>query len=120
RRSAHATGPVVLGRAVRDLRACSEEEQGVAARAERQRHLLLAREPLVAVLAPVLPGRDIEAEPRLVVDHHAIRAEVHPPLVRIARDVEAAGPEIPSAVELVPLWSGEDQAVDMAAAAPSL
>src|SRR5207247_4268170 len=95
RRATHGAGPVGLGRAVRDLGAGREEEQWVAAGAERERHLFLAREPLVAVLAAMLAGPDVEAEPLLVVDHHAVGAEVDPALVRVARDVEAAGAEIP-------------------------
>src|SRR5205823_9445410 len=59
RRAAHAAGPVVLGDAVRDLGAGSEEEERVTAGDERDRHLLAAREPLVAMLATVLPGRDV-------------------------------------------------------------
>ena len=54
RGAADAAGPVVLGRAVRDLGAGREEEERIAPGAEGQRHLLLAREPLVAMLATVL------------------------------------------------------------------
>src|SRR3989441_3230418 len=116
RRAAHPAGPVVLGRAVGDLGAGRQEKERIATRAEGERHALFAREPLIAMLPAVLAGRDVEAEPRLVVDHHAVRAEVHPALVRIARDVEAAGAEVAAAVELVPLRSGEDQAIDLVAA----
>src|SRR2546428_5745556 len=47
------------------------------------------------------------------MDHDAIRPEVHPAFVGVARDVEASRAEVAAAVELVPLRGGEDRAVDL-------
>src|SRR2546428_12129119 len=44
------------------------------------------------------------------MDHDAIRPEVHPAFVGVARDVEASRAEVAAAVELVPLRGGEDRA----------
>src|SRR5439155_556944 len=66
----------------------------------------------------VLARRDVEAELVLVVDHHAIAAEVDPAVVRIAGDVEAAGADVAAPVVLVPLRRGGDRHVDVRAALP--
>jgi hypothetical protein len=51
-----------------------------------------------------------------VVDHHAIRTEVHPIGIRVLEDVHDAGPEIAAAVERVPLRRGKLEDVDIVAA----
>ncbi len=68
------------------------------------------------MLATVLAGRDVEADGVLVVDHHAIAAEVHPPVVGILGDIERAGADVAAAVELVPLRGGELEYVDLGTA----
>jgi len=64
----------------------------------------------------VLARRDVEAELVAVVDHHPVAAQVHPAVIGIARDVEAAGADVAAAVVLVPLRRGEDRHVDVRAA----
>src|SRR6266550_4794185 len=54
RLAAHTTGPVVLSQTELDLGRGREDEERVAARDERDRHLLPAPEPRVAVHAAVL------------------------------------------------------------------
>ena len=54
--SADPPGPVVFGQAELDLGRGGEEEERVASRDERDRHLLSPREPRVAVHAAVLAG----------------------------------------------------------------
>jgi hypothetical protein len=61
----------------------------------------------------VLAGRDVEAERLLVVGHHAVGAAIDPTFVGIARDVEAAGPDIAAAVGLMPLRRGKPGDVDV-------
>src|SRR5438445_7545952 len=50
------------------------------------------------------------------MDHHAIGAEVDPAFVGVLGDVEAPGPEITAAIELMPLRRWEDGAIDLVAA----
>src|SRR5258708_6550249 len=83
-RRADTAGPVVLGESELDLGRGREEQERVATGDERDRHLLAARDPRVAMHPAVLAGRDVEAELVLAVDHHAVAAEVHPAVVLVA------------------------------------
>ena len=111
--AAQAAHDVVLADAVRRLAAGQQEGQGIAAQDDHRGHRLVPRLVLVAVDAAVLAGRDVEADGFLIVNHHPVRAEVHPVLLGIARDVEAAGADVAAAVVLVPDRRRELRHVDV-------
>ena len=63
----------------------------------------------------MLAGRDVEARGRGVVDHHPVGAAIDPALIGIATDIEAACPDVPPAVWLVPFGRGKTGDVDIGA-----
>ena len=103
RRAAHAADDLEFADAVGHFAAAHQEAHRIAATHDHHRHAFAARFVLVANLATVLAGRDVEAERLLVVDHHAVGAAIDPALVRIAHDVVAAGADVAAAVLRVPL-----------------
>jgi hypothetical protein len=76
---------------------------------------LAAVEILLALDAPVLARGDVVAHLLLVVDHHAVRPAVDPPIVGVAGHVEAARSQVAAAVVRVPLGRRELQDVHIVA-----
>src|SRR5262249_33179259 len=111
--AAHAAHDLILAHPVGHLARGHQESHGIAAADHGDRHRRAARLVLVAHLAAVLAGRDVEARGLGVVDHHAIGAAVDPALVGIAGDVEAAGADVAAAVGRVPFGCGEGGDVDV-------
>ena len=64
-------------------------------------HFSAPVEPLVALDAAVLAGRDVDVHARLVLHHAAVGAEVDPALVRVLGHHQAARADVASAVQLV-------------------
>ena len=73
-----------------------------------ERHGNLERLAVGGVLFPlnaaVLAGRDVKSQLVLVVDHHPVSAVIDPALIGIARNIDAAGADITTAVFVVPKW----------------
>src|SRR3954467_11569790 len=115
RLAADAADDLVFADAVRHLAAGHQEGHGIAAADHGDRHALAARLVLVAHLAAMLAGRDVETRGPGVVDHHAIGPAVDPAFVGIAGDVEAAGADIAAAVAGVPFRRGKAGDVDVVA-----
>src|SRR5262249_49994188 len=111
--AAHAAHDLILAHPVGHLARGHQESHGIAAADHGDRHRRAARLVLVAHLAAVLAGRDVEARGLGVVDHHAIGAAVDPALVGIAGDVEAAGADVAAAVVRVPFGRREGGDVDV-------
>ncbi len=114
--AADAADPVVLGHPLGHLERGRDEEERVDAADDGDRAGLAALEVLVAELPAVLAGRDVHAHALGVVDHDAVRPEVDPVAVRVLQDVDDAGPDVPAAVERMPLRGRELEHVDVAAA----
>ena len=113
RRAAHAADDLELAHAVGHFAAAHEEAHRDRRRSTMATGIALAaRLVLVAHLAAVLAGRDVDAERLGVVDHDAVGAAIDPALVRIADDVVAAGADIAAAVLAVPLRRREFGDVD--------
>ena len=99
--------------AERHFGASHQEGERIAADDDADRHRLVERLIFVAMNASVLAGRDVEAEPLGVMDHDAIGAGVDPAVLRITRDVEAAGADIAvTLVAVVPDRRGEARDVN--------
>src|SRR4030095_8373022 len=73
-------------------------------------------ESLVAVDGAVSTWRDIEAHRVLIVNHDAGRAQIGPAFFRIMGDIDAAGPDVPSTVQLKPARRRKSQKIDVLAA----
>src|SRR3954469_19850050 len=115
RLAADAADDLVFADAVGHFAAGHQEGHGIAAADHGDRHALAARLVLVAHLAAMLSGRDVETRGPGVMDHHAIGPAVDPALVGIAGDVEAAGADIAAAVAGVPFRRGKAGDVDVVA-----
>src|SRR5215467_10098985 len=107
--------PLVLADAVGDLGAGGQEYERVATEHHGHRAGLAPVEVLLPLNASVLAWRDVVAETHAVMDHDAVGAQVDPAVVRIAGDVERAGPDVPATVQRVPLRGGEHRHVDVSA-----
>ena len=68
-------------------------------------------------MRPCLPWRDIETDGVLVVNHHPRRAQISPAFFRIVGNIDAAGADVPSAIQLEPARRRESQKIDVFAAA---
>src|SRR5205085_8343271 len=120
RGTAHAADPVELTHAIRDLGAPGEELERIAAEDHRHRAGLAAVKVFLAMQTTVLAWRDVVAQSPGVMEHDSVGADVDPAVVRIAGDVEGAGPDISTAVARVPARRGEDGHVDLVASADVL
>src|SRR6185312_976570 len=113
RLAAVGTDDVVLAEAVGYVAPRHQKRERIDADDHASRHRLTSREILIAVPAAVLTRRDVEADVGAVVDHRAIRSAIDPIAIGIFRHVEAAGPDVTTAVALVPLRGRELEDVDV-------
>src|ERR1051325_2792946 len=116
RLAAHAADELVFRHAVGNFDAAGEKRERVMAERHRDLAVPAGVQIFLALDAPVLAGRDVEADRVLVVDHDAVGAVIHPTLVGVFGDVDAAGADVASAVVLVPFRRWEFEDVDVAVA----
>ena len=112
----NAADEIVLANSVRHFERAGEKDQRIMSHRDRNFERLAARERFVAMNAAVASRRDIETDGVLVMNHHPRRAQVGPAFFRIVGNIDAAGADIPAAVELEPARRRERQNIYIFAA----
>jgi hypothetical protein len=80
----------------------AQEDERVAAEHHGDRVGLAPVEVLLPLNAAVLVRWGVVAEASAIMNHDAVGAQVDPAVVRVAGDVERAGPDVPAAVQRMP------------------
>src|SRR5579859_7443469 len=105
--SLQAANPFVFGNTVRHFHAAGKIEQRVVAERNGEFAGLAAGKILFAHDAALFARRNKKAQLIAIMNHDAIRAQIDPALVRVARDVHRAGADVTSAIKFMPLGSGK-------------
>src|SRR5262245_60677927 len=110
-----AADKIILANAIGNFEGSRQKNQRIVAHRYRDFEWLTAHKCFVAMNAPVSSRGNVEPHGILIVNHHPRRAKVGPPFFRVVGDIDAAGSDIPPAVQLKPAWRRKRQDIDILA-----
>ena len=111
--SSDAANEFIFRHAIRHLDTAGQKSQRIVTERHSDLEWLAAGGIFFSLDAAVLAGRDVKSHGVLVMNHHPISAVVHPTFIRVARNIDTTGSDVPSTVLIVPQRSRKLKKIDI-------